>query len=886
VKALERATTQDILRLGPELARTESSGVFATDKPGIAAKIWRYADGARARKLAAMIAAPPEDPGAALGLATIAWPVELLRDGGRTIGYAMPEIAGSVSLAFACDPAKRLAALPGFNWHYLHVAALGVARSVAALHARGYVVGDLRPSSFVVDRHARVAFVGCDGIQVRDRKTGAVYRALAPFDERAAPELQGRDPAETDRAEAHDRHALAVLLHEVLLDCAQDATGGPGFGALHPELETLFARAFGDGIAAPRLRPSAADWIPALRAAIEDLVPCARELGHFHASRGPCVWCERVAASGKDVFATPSELAVETDFIVAHVERALLAGDDRHALKLWSRRAAATGAPPEWDARMAALARTLAALDAFAAHYATDSEDDAGLARLWRGPPDLSVCNAAHREGVGGETYAAIGARIAAGLAALDRLRRLEADVAGDGLLTEAGEMAIAEAFDAARRLVSARTLAEHPTAARADEAQRRLARFAEIRIALEIGDDARAVEAWGDGRLFARYAPARERHVDIMRTIYRANALVAFERHYARNPDDDSGLWALWMREPTLAASRLARQPSAALGGRTPLAWAEIAERRITILQGIMQALIRTPPDTRRIADLWDEKLCRGRQAFRTLEIAIDRALAQHDGLTRLLAAVAADADGAIVEAWSETVHAARPEIGPYRARIREAFRRALAHAAAPAAASLGAFEKGANHVAVRWLWPNGVEACAVILRGGRAPTGWDDVERPAHRQFVRRRGAEGQAGLPCRCDDPVVAIWPATWIAGAPVLGPAPLLLSKPRRIALAYRFESARSIALDVPAGTAIPALVALGARGRIPIPGDRDALLLGRIGALASEAGGRLTLALDPAGETDLYVRLYPEDPSALAAYSFRHPPFRESRIDPG
>ena len=886
MKALERATAQDILRLGSELARTENSGVFATDKAGLAAKIWRYADGARARKLAAMIAAPPDDPGAALGQASIAWPIELLREGGRTVGYTMPAIGGSVSLAVACDPATRLATLPGFNWHYLHVAALGIARIVASLHARGYVVGDLRPSSFVVDRHAQVALVGCDGIQVRDRKTGAVYRALAPFDRRAAPELEGRDPADTDRAETHDRHALAVLLREVLLESARDASGAPPIEALHPDLEALFARAFGDGLVASRLRPSAADWIPALRAAIEDLVPCARELGHFHASRGACVWCARARANGADVFATPSELAVETDFIVAHVERALLAGDDRHALKLWSRRVAATAAPAEWEARMATLARTLGALDGFAAHYAADPDDDVGLARLWRGPPDLSLCSAAYREGIGGETYAAIGARVAAGLAALDRLARLEAELAGEGPLTEAGETRIAEALGEARRLVSDRTLAAHPATARATEAELRLSRFADIRIALEIGDDARLVEGWSDGQLFARYAPARERHVEIMRTIYRANALVAFERHYARNPDDDSGLWALWMREPTLAASRLARQSSAALGGRTPLAWAETAERRIAILQGIMQALMQNPPDTRRIADLWDERLCRGRQAFRTLEVAVDRALAQHNGLTRLLAAVGAEADGAIVEAWSESAHAARPEIAPHRARIREAFRRGLARVAAPRPAALGAFEKGTSHVAVRWLWPDGVEACAVVLRDGRPPADWDDVERPAHRQFVRRRGREGQAGLPCRAADPTIAIWPAIWIAGAPVLGPAPLVLSKPRRIALAYRFEAGRSIALDVPAGAAIPTLVALGARGRLPVPGDREALLLGRIGALASEAGGRLTLALDPADETDLYVRLYPEDPKALAAYSFRHPPFRESRLDPG
>lgn len=888
MKALERASSKDIIRLGQELARTESSGIYAIDVPGNAAKIWRHADGARARKLAAMMANAPDDPGAALGLPTIAWPSDLLRESGRTIGYVMPRIGASVPLAVACDPATRRRTLPGLNWHYLHVAAQGVARIVASIHARGYVIGDLGAETFLIDAHGHVAFVGADGIQVRDRTTAAVYRCLAPFDRFAAPELEGRDPAEVDRNETHDRHALALLIARLLLGSAANASGAPDIDVLHPDLQALFLRALDHGRTSPRARPTAEEWVAAFHPAIDDLVPCASEIGHFHASTGDCVWCARRTSLADDVFATPAEISIDTDFIVAHVERALVAGDERHALKLWSRRESGAKVAPAWDSRMTELAGLLGALDRFADHYARDPEDDAGLAQLWLGPPDLSNAVAAHREGIGGETYAAVGARLIAGVAALERLALLakRSQTDGDAPLTEIGESEIAAVHAEAKRLVSERTLAAHPAAARAAEAEARLKRFADILTGLETADDARVVEAWGDGKLFVRYAPARERHVDIMRTIHRANALMAFERHYRRSPDDDSGLWALWMREPTLAASRLARRPSDALEGRTPVAWAETAERRVAILQGIMQALMRSPPDTRRIAELWDDKLCRGRQAFRTLQTAIDRALAQHDGMTRLLAALAAGVDQPIIDAWSESAHAARPEIAPQLPRIRQAFARRIVDAPAPKEATLGAFETGINHVAIRWIWPAGVDACAIAVRDERPAERWDDVERAQHRQFVRRADAEGQAGLPFRGRDPVVSIWPAVWVGGQPVTARESLRLSRPRRKVLSYRFDEARQIALDIPPGTAIPTLVALGARGRLPVPGDRDAVLLGRIGALASETGGRITLALDPADESDLYVRLYPEDASALAAFALRHPPFRESRIDPG
>lgn len=887
MKALERANSKDILRLGQELARTETSGIFAVDVPNFAAKIWRYADGARARKLAAMITNAPEDPGAALGHPTIAWPVELLRESGRSIGYLMPRIASSVSLAIACDPAERQRVLPGLNWHYLHVAALGVARIVAAIQARGYVIGDLRAETFVVDPQGHVAFVGADGIQVRDRTTAAVYRCFAPFDQSAPPEIVGRDPADTDRHETHDRHALALLIARLLLGSADDGVDAPDIDVLHPALQALFLRAVELGPTTPRARPTAEEWLAALHPAIDDLVPCAREIGHFHASTGPCLWCARGARSGIDVFATPKDLSLSTDFIVAHVERALIAGDERHALKLWSRRRSDTAVTPDWDARMADLAARLDALDRFAEALARDPDDDQGLIGLWLGPPDLGETIAAHREGTGGETFATIGARLIAGKAALDRLgllvRRVNADPEAPS--TEIGETEIAAVHAEAGRLVSARTIAAHEASPRAAEAVARLARFSDILTGLETGDDARVVEAWGDGQLFARYAPARERHVDIMRTIYRANALVAFERHFRRSPEDDSGLWALWMREPTLAASRMARRPSNALDGRTPLAWAETAERRVAILQGIMQALMRNPPDTRRIAELWDDKLCRGRQAFRTLQTAIDKALAQHDGMTRLLAAIAAGVDQPIIEAWNETAHAGRSEIAPHRNRIRQAFARRAADLPAPKPLALAGFELRLDHVALRWHWPDGVEACAVGVRDGRAPADWDDVERPAHRLFVRRAGKEGHAGLPFRGNDPVVTLWPALWIAGSPLIGRQAVNLTKPRRTTLTYRLQASRQIDLDVPAGATLPPLVALGARGRLPIPGDPDAILLGRIGAVTSETGGRITLALDPADESDLYVRLYPEDVGALAALAVSHPPYRESRIDP-
>ncbi|MBI4492661.1 MAG: hypothetical protein HY690_07710 [Chloroflexi bacterium] len=116
------------------------------------------------------------------------------------------------------NPRDRQLTWPQFTWEYLLRAGRNLASIVAALHSRGYVVGDLNESNVVVTESALVTLVDCDTMQVVDPASGTVYRCSVGKAEYTPPELQGVDFATVDRNPYHDNFALAVLIFILLME--------------------------------------------------------------------------------------------------------------------------------------------------------------------------------------------------------------------------------------------------------------------------------------------------------------------------------------------------------------------------------------------------------------------------------------------------------------------------------------------------------------------------------------------------------------------------------------------------------------------------------------------------------------------------------------------
>ncbi|BAZ41171.1 TPR repeat-containing protein [Calothrix sp. NIES-4101] len=314
----------------------------------LVAKIYHKPTEEQARKLKVMLAHPPENPTAALDHISIAWPQEILRasDGSdRAVGFLMPRIRGMRPIIDFYNPRTRRQHCPLFSYQYLLRTARNLAAAFAALHARGYCVGDVNESNILVSDTALVTLVDTDSFQVRDPEMGFVYRCPVGKPEFTPPELQNKTFAECDRAIAHDLFGMSVLIFQLLMEGTHPFSGiyqgagepppyeariaaghftyskkhrvpyiptpiAPPWEALHPGLQELFLRCFEEGNNNPLMRPSAATWLLTLTEAEESLITCTANPQHRHSNHlQSCPWCERkLRLGGRDPF--PSQQAI------------------------------------------------------------------------------------------------------------------------------------------------------------------------------------------------------------------------------------------------------------------------------------------------------------------------------------------------------------------------------------------------------------------------------------------------------------------------------------------------------------------------------------------------------------------------------------------------
>lgn len=338
--------------LGAQLGLPGGEGVvYAVDGAlDLAAKIYHQPSVERITKVRAMLANRPEDPTSARGHLTLAWPVDLLTsDTGAAAGFLMPRLNTKTALGFInlYNPKTRQRVAPAFTWEYLLRTARNLSSALAALHERGYVVGDLNESNIFVTNTAQVTLIDCDSLQVPGAN-GAVYRCAVGREEYTPPELHGVALAAVDRTPVHDVFGLGVLLFQLLLEGQHPFLGvwhGPGsppelaariragqcpyapgkagvitpmprglpFATLPPDLQGLFIRCFGDGHTDPSARPSAQVWLRALIDVEGRLQRCAANSQHVYSDHlSACPWHERMRQGLPDPFPPQTSAGAQT----------------------------------------------------------------------------------------------------------------------------------------------------------------------------------------------------------------------------------------------------------------------------------------------------------------------------------------------------------------------------------------------------------------------------------------------------------------------------------------------------------------------------------------------------------------------------------------------
>jgi serine/threonine protein kinase len=256
----------------------------------------------------------------------------------------MPKINTTIfrKILYYLDPADRTKLFGGaFSWKYLFTTAYNITSAVAAVHARGHLVGDLNESNILVAPNALITLIDCDSFQVRDPNTNQIFRCPVGKPEFTAPEIQGKSYRDVDRTPETDNFALAVLLFQLLMEgthpyqakgrLVDDAPStqakilkgyfpyglrpgkdlappdyAPPYEIIPPELQELFGRCFKDGHTNPQARPSARDWFHSLRRFGNRFEQCPRNPNHFFLDHlTACPWCQVATKKGKDPFPSP-----------------------------------------------------------------------------------------------------------------------------------------------------------------------------------------------------------------------------------------------------------------------------------------------------------------------------------------------------------------------------------------------------------------------------------------------------------------------------------------------------------------------------------------------------------------------------------------------------
>jgi serine/threonine protein kinase len=332
--------------LGRKLGSGGEADIYAVSgQNDQVAKIYFAQSSERSAKLKVMVSSPPADPTGGQGHVSICWPKAVLFNQAKACaGFLMHRVdfATNVPVLQLYNPQDRQKVAPGFNWGYLLRSAANIASVVEAIHACGYVVGDLNESNFLVSDRALVTLVDCDSMQVPKPGGGSCFRCTVGKPDFTAPELQGRDFGQVDRDPTHDNFALGVMIFHLLMegvhpyagvwrgrgdpppleqrirsgDCPYAGSGNvlpmPAavrFDILPGSLKSLVVRCFGYGHKSPGTRPSAREWRDALNGVERNLETCSANRRHVYANHLlSCPWCERtIVLSGFDPFPSVSK---------------------------------------------------------------------------------------------------------------------------------------------------------------------------------------------------------------------------------------------------------------------------------------------------------------------------------------------------------------------------------------------------------------------------------------------------------------------------------------------------------------------------------------------------------------------------------------------------
>lgn len=317
------------ITLGALLNKGGAAGSIYVDAAheGSVAKIFHqkeHSDTNR-KKLQAMLHNRPDIPNRqhnGVEYIQISWPTALLEDEqGFCVGYLMPLIDTKQAISLDHLIQKAVRKKLGISDKYVNrlYAAYNLTSVVAALHACGHYIVDLKPSNVSIYKKTMlVAMFDCDGFSIRGEDNDR-YPAEFVSEEYIYPE--GMEQTCAEMGEEQDKFALAVIIFKLLNEGIHPFSGTPrkkenmlsiqeriakyhyaygiwpdSYQAPHPysihdyfdkTTMNLFERAFNKGSE----RPSALEWQQHLDYLISHRKQCKKDRNHIYFTPKGCGLC-------------------------------------------------------------------------------------------------------------------------------------------------------------------------------------------------------------------------------------------------------------------------------------------------------------------------------------------------------------------------------------------------------------------------------------------------------------------------------------------------------------------------------------------------------------------------------------------------------------------
>ena len=231
MKQLKRLGDRQLITLGQELKREGKGKIYQVlEIPSLAAKVYHPNKSipTRTDKLELMLADPPEkDFNPDIDI-SIAWPVDLLvcdNNNQKIVGYLMPKISRAIAIDryydrnYLNNKKLRDISVESFNFKPYNPYRVGInlAAAFRAIHAKGYVIGDVNESNILVTESGSIAIVNTDSFQVCNLAKNSIHYCHTSNPEFTPPELQGKDLTKVHRTPQQDLFGLGILIFKLLM---------------------------------------------------------------------------------------------------------------------------------------------------------------------------------------------------------------------------------------------------------------------------------------------------------------------------------------------------------------------------------------------------------------------------------------------------------------------------------------------------------------------------------------------------------------------------------------------------------------------------------------------------------------------------------------------